>query len=920
MNKVNIPFGGMTNVPDDSFSKDGDMSVLLNMRHKGGELVQCQPPTERPASKVMQAMFHAQSNQWLELTTEGILQYTDGSFPVTDIKSFAIMGNIVIMNLADRVEYAIWRNRYEYLGGLPEMPEIKISITSKIHHFLTDEEYGSDTVLWGNVSAGFFERCIYELNEEGYYIDRTLFRFALKLFDGNYIALSNIVYVSDDTPMDEVEKDNPNHTPDVGRDSSNLISEKQDNAAQTKYHVYARGFKPTFELDVSKLEKWKDVIIGIDIFSTPSIMGKKKSKNRNNFEAYQSKNIGELIKDIGDSGLFFLVATYDISGVLINRVDNVSTSNLAVQESLSDTSGSVPIFTDALSFNSRLHLPGVKEWIFNGYGLESYIPVFRDEDMVEIDEMAVQVKIKENGRDVTVNRIFKTPELGTNDGVFNFPAMLGFPNVNAYEMTIFIKAKDQKVYSKAFQLVAHKLLNYAYYINTVLPNVAIKTTYFFNNTSVQPNAELSAKDAIKLFGSAGTYKVVYNSSEGDWTYNGHVVSPAFKRHRTFTVPRDVTDGDWMQFEITGDSSAEDIANTIVDNSWVGGEMPAELQREFVDRTNILKVSAVDNPFYFPTAQTYKFEGDIVGLASNAEAISPGQFGAYPLFVFTTEGIWAMQTDTSGQGAYLSQSPFSREVCDGAICPVSGGVVFTTKRGLMAISGGQVVELSKPLDGLEEMLFNFSGPLAGRIFARAGYDGYEKFEPVPIREYIQGESGAKLAYNYLHNEVILSNPDEKYKYSYVYSLDSQTWGMIDTKFDITTNSYPELVVYNNNEMKQYTFDDTTTGVVPIVAITRPFTLGSLDFKRLRQAALRTTFDGQLNFYLLGSNDGASFVCITGKEVDAYILDSGTYRDLVTSMSRSKQYKYFAIAVVGNMSGRVSMAELLVDAGFAVNKLR
>ena len=47
---------------------------------------------------------------------------------------------------------------------------------------------------------------------------------------------------------------------------------------------------------------------------------------------------------------------------------------------------------------------------------------------------------------------------------------------------------------------------------------------------------------------------------------------------------------------------------------------------------------------------------------------------------------------------------------------------------------------------------------------------------------------------------------------------------------------------------------------------------------------------------------------------------TYRDLITAMSRSKQYKYFAIAIAGDMSGRVSMAELLVDAGFANNKIR
>ena len=342
-------------------------------------------------------------------------------------------------------------------------------------------------------------------------------------------------------------------------------------------------------------------------------------------------------------------------------------------------------------------------------------------------------------------------------------------------------------------------------------------------------------------------------------------------------------------------------------------------------TNSLKVSAVDNPFYFPTAQTYKFEGEIKGLASNAEAISTGQFGQYPLFVFTDTGIWAMGVDTSGQGAYTTQSPFSREVCNGAICPVSGGVVFATDKGVMAISGGQVAELSAALDGFEVDFFEENATLWEAIFEKAGKDTV--VNPVPIREYIQsengnvkGESGAKLAYNYLHNEVILSNVN--YGYSYVYSLTNQVWSVIDTVFDLTTNKYPELVVFDN-QGKMITFADGESGVVPVVAITRPFTLGSIDFKRIRQAGLRTTFNGQLNFYVLGSNDGAEFKCITGKEAAEVKGESGevkTRRDLITAMSRSKQYKYFAIAVVGEMKGRVSMAELLVDMGFANNKIR
>ena len=122
---------------------------------------------------------------------------------------------------------------------------------------------------------------------------------------------------------------------------------------------------------------------------------------------------------------------------------------------------------------------------------------------------------------------------------------------------------------------------------------------------------------------------------------------------------------------------------------------------------------------------------------------------------------------------------------------------------------------------------------------------------------------------------------------------------------------------------FTFADGESGVVPVVAITRPVKVDTLDFKRLRQAALRCTFEGSLNFYVLGSNDGANFVCITGKEypsVNGNEPTDVTRRDLITSMSRSKQYKYIAIAVAGNMKGRVSLTEMLVEGGFASNQLR
>ena len=857
MEKKIISFKGISNVPDDGLNEAGDMSVLLNMRHKGGELVPCRKPSEMPCdSKVEleQLQYHAQSGLWIELRGDKSLYVNPKGIIAQGVESFSIMGNVVVICFEDKVEYAIWNGEeYIYLGGLPEVPEFSVNVSKKKKLFMVetqlDDEYlpNNDSLYNMRFQKGNIDKTLAVIYSEGGYVDRAWFRVGIRLFDGTYIVGG----------ITELSNNANESTPNANGDVTEKIIGVQGlwlaqglGGGKSNYYTQLDYFIPTLTPSIN-LGKWSDIVASVDIFSTGSIttfaagvMTKEDLgiEVPDIIEIYKMRT-AEQLKDTLINAEFYRIASYDASGRKLSGIDNTSPSNIAAQGVLSNISTHSTIPNKAGVYNARLHTYEYKNRFFPGF-----LPATTFHGVPERDAAwTTYVHIKTDEGTVIVKR-------EDSQNPLKHLSYFSYPDSRAYKMEIINTGDGKK---QIVELIPHPVRNEAFYVNIGVVDVI-------------------ASETIKI----GEDDVDFDLYYYDFPY--------------------IKTGNWMT-----------------------GEVPTV--RDIVESKNTLKVSAVDNPFYFPTAQTYKFEGEIKGLASNAEAISTGQFGQYPLFVFTQEGIWAMQIDTSGQGAYLSQSPFSREVCNGAVCPVSGGVVFTTKRGLMAISGGQVTELSKPLDGLEEMLFNFSGALAGQIFARAGYDGYEKFEPVPIREYIQGESGnvkgesgAKLAYNYLQNEVILSNVN--YGYSYVYSLTNQVWSVIDTVFDITTNSYPELVVYNNQEMKRYTFDDTTTGVVPVVAITRPFTLGSFDFKRLRQAGLRTTFEGSLNFYLLGSNDGAEFKCITGKEVDADILDSGTYRDLVTAMSRSKQYKYFAIAIAGQMSGRVSMAELLVDAGFANNKIR
>lgn len=624
-----------------------------------------------------------------------------------------------------------------------------------------------------------------------------------------------------------------------------------------------------------------------------------------------------------------------MKGELIEiNMENTSPSNVATQPSLKDIMSMHSGTGCTGVYNSRLHTNGDR-LLYDGYRYKNRIGIINDWVTVVTD---IEQYIVKRSEEQDYTGLSVTP-------------ILMYPDSRAEKMTVAYKY-GYNWYKGEFELTPHPYENAAIFIKQGLYERERKFSKSLLEVNIPGGTSVNVNDFYFPEIEEGTY--VFERTGGIWYIRKDWVQQGSGKAYPL-----VRKGQLADFGITQNGTINDGSSFVVDVLYIAtGEGYAlskitfkeTTQEEYdeiagteenrLERANDeLKVSAVDNPFYFPTAQTYKFDAEIVGVASNAEAISTGQFGQYPLFVFTKSGIWAMAVDASGQGAYTTMSPFSREVCAGAVCPVSGGIVFTTERGVMAISGGQVTELSAMVDGRRFDFFGYNQEMWNAIFAKANVG---VVAPDEIRTYIDG---AKLGYNYLHNEVIVSNSN--YGYSYVFSLSGQEWSVIDSVFDVTTNSYPELVVYDNKNLKRLKFKDEeqfvspvnmarigdaiggdgpiaiNTGVQSVVAVTRPIKMGTLDFKRIRQAALRCTFTGELNFYVLGSIDGAEFVPIAGKEYPSVAGNESTTltrRDLVTSMSRSKQYKYFVIAVAGKMKGRVSMAELLVDGSFTGGKLR
>lgn len=105
--------------------------------------------------------------------------------------------------------------------------------------------------------------------------------------------------------------------------------------------------------------------------------------------------------------------------------------------------------------------------------------------------------------------------------------------------------------------------------------------------------------------------------------------------------------------------------------------------------NVLKVSQVNQPLFYPDAQTYQVgKGKIIAMHSNSKELSQGQSGSAPIYVFTTEGIYALIVDTSGEKAYKYVDTINQDVLinKNLVCDTNHGLVYATQEGIKILEG------------------------------------------------------------------------------------------------------------------------------------------------------------------------------------------------------------------------------------------
>lgn len=246
----------------------------------------------------------------------------------------------------------------------------------------------------------------------------------------------------------------------------------------------------------------------------------------------------------------------------------------------------------------------------------------------------------------------------------------------------------------------------------------------------------------------------------------------------------------------------------------------ELQPLYVP--NRIQVSATNNPTVFPYDRSYRVgsnTNEVIAINSGAIEMSDSKFGEFPLYVFTKEGIFAMQSGK--ETLYSAVIPINYDVIiNPNTLAVNGTVLYFTDKGLHALTNQGAKLLSQPIHTEENRI------------------------PGWMRT-------CQMVYLPEWNEVLCTDlPNKK---AYVFSLDNNVWSTRDIPNGYILNN-DELVatdnIYNLRNEKESLSSD-----MPFALTTRPIKLGSMELKRAETIIVRfeCPTDQTLNVKVEGSID-------------------------------------------------------------------
>lgn len=927
MQTIKVPITGINRAVDEGIATDGQCMELINARIKNGSVEPISKPIELgelPISNVTAVYWHDAAQRYIAVATGGVysLKLTGSNWTasimsaeLTGATDVRFLGNVAIFTMSDRLLHVIWRGEedgYDMLGDAPDLPTVYVadevytseSVYNRAQLYLersaTNEDHRSvaieQTLTYSMTST--FMQIRQKLAKRGYFAGTNIImmRYAFRTPDGSYIKHSPVTLLCSTSNYSMTF---PSKYPDDPNSENTYIPSGSSSSFSGKAGAFYALYGQNEQYDQDHPERHYE-------FSAVAA-GWKPNLAMTDFSglvAWEGFVVGVdvFICPIFNYKMVEFTDAYE-SGSEQYKVYGAKTAEEINEEIISQTD-----FYRVAEFD----LKGNKVW---------------ELEDVTLDTLVLQQKL-------TDDQFSRNTVKGGCTYVYNNKLHVGNLSetfFNGYDWTV-----------PANGIGTHTVNMAATVYTTISTN---EGTFVVSNASglnaQQIHPFLSYPD------SRATTMVISTTVDGS-TYNRRInLTPHRTLNLSYSFEDGVTINDIDEIVTTGSVTHAlllpqvYISTTPLDVRSGATASSAPTVSAVQSRPNVIKVSELSNPIFFPASHTYTpSNGQVIGMCANTQAISQGQFGSFPLYAFCSDGIYAMQVG-SGSVAYASIAPVSRDVCvsQSSICGIDSAVVFASERGLMAISGAQTRVLSQAVDGWLPSTLNSvldandqETNILQRIAAIPSMA--TALSTTEFQYYIEG---AQVAYNYPEHELIVNNAS--YGYAYVYGMDTGQWYKIAPGVDFFVRRYPECYAVRDGEM--INLYNQHRSVSKMLLMTRPIKMGTESNKRILQAALRGVVKSAMSdlylrgesvlfrdeslllfsecgFYVLGSKDGEQWVLLVGKDGNAQVQN---FRDLVMGMNKSRPFKYFMVAFIGGVRSDVAInyVEFTADEAFG-NRLR
>ena len=842
-----LKYNGYSAEPSDYECADGDLATSIGLIQEEGAVKPLFPPSVVFSFEkgLTVKYIHETSNfkHYILYHENGVMSWWNKinpkykrlyDFSSTTIYEINSVGNTLIVLAADGMYYFLWKNNaYSYLGT--EIPELPLSfglqgevIQSKGYYsILFTKEIPADRIYNDfdeDTKKEVTEQVLAKVNKfiadnstsAGKFMYPFLLRYAYRLYDGSLTKHSApiLMIASSDIPVfATIFGFSEIGDPEISGFDYLLygVSHKIDYAAMS-------------QADIDTLQTWKDIIKSVDVFISAPI-----------FTYDQNGECKRLVED-----------TPDNSYCVCKHINQQTSENILPIRYQYNTFRRLINNTKNNSLVSTwrsIELPKRSEDVVKSDIKDCNL--FYLLDNIKLDQLSLERKVIEVKKDYLqslVTREVMTDDYDSHDKLI--------PNYSfTYNNRLNI-ANLKKVLFKGFSASSMFIYSNGYVTEAGQTNenrVSVSVYFYIN----QDGKDIITKGDLGYFGvnmpllylfypNTNAYKAVIERMQFTET------SSKIVRYEVNLEKHNFLNG---SFYFGGWEDVKTTTTTI----------PAISTARTISLPNKIYTSEVSNPFYFPVLGINTVgTGDILGISTAAKALSEGQFGQFPLYAFTSEGVWALEV--SSTGTYSTKQPITRDVVLGknSIAQIDSAVLFATDRGIMLLSGSNAQCISDVLNS--DQIWNISKlPNARNLIIlygrKADDNGQQKqitaedIAFLPFKEFVKDCS---MIYDYVNQRIIVYNPNVSY--AYVYSFKSQNWGMMLSDITSNVNSYPEALA-NTKDNKLVNFSVPGTQVTTSLLITRPFTLNDVNgFKTIDSVIQRGMFkSNHVQQVLYGSND-------------------------------------------------------------------